>query len=190
MDPGSTPFTYSAWINAPASNQYGHILSKRQPSGSYVQADFVIGQFTSGGVATASQVLSILCIDGFTLQNYHTASNYADGTWHYVVLVRPTTGIPIIYVDGASVSLVAVNSYTGSALNCTNSGNFNIGYDNASAYLTGSVDEARVSNTARGADWILTEYNNQSSPSTFYTLSNIPGAGGGTNQLMMMGFGT
>jgi hypothetical protein len=38
-------------------------------------------------------------------------------------------------------------------------------------YFTGIVDEARVSDTTRSADWIATEYNNQSSPSTFYTFS-------------------
>ncbi len=32
------------------------------------------------------------------------------------------------------------------------------------------VDEVRYSNTARSQDWITTEYNNQSSPSTFYTI--------------------
>lgn len=32
------------------------------------------------------------------------------------------------------------------------------------------MDEVRVSNTARSADWILTEYNNQSATSTFYTI--------------------
>jgi hypothetical protein len=34
------------------------------------------------------------------------------------------------------------------------------------------LDEVRTSTTARSADWIKTVYNNQSSPSTFYT----PGA--------------
>ena len=37
-------------------------------------------------------------------------------------------------------------------------------------FFPGSVDEARISNVARSADWVMTEYNNQSSPSTFYTL--------------------
>jgi len=32
-------------------------------------------------------------------------------------------------------------------------------------------DELRISNIARSADWIATEYNNQSSPSTFYTVA-------------------
>ena len=37
-------------------------------------------------------------------------------------------------------------------------------------YFNGSLDEVRISNTVRSADWIATEYNNQSSPSAFYTI--------------------
>ena len=35
----------------------------------------------------------------------------------------------------------------------------------------GLIDEVRVSSTARSADWVATEYSNQSSPGTFYSLS-------------------
>lgn len=37
-------------------------------------------------------------------------------------------------------------------------------------YFNGIIDEARIADTDRSADWISTEYNNQNSPSTFYTL--------------------
>ena len=40
----------------------------------------------------------------------------------------------------------------------------------ADGYFTGQIDEVRVSNIARSAAWIQTEYNNQSSPATFYTV--------------------
>ena len=36
--------------------------------------------------------------------------------------------------------------------------------------LNGSLDEVRISNSGRGDGWIQTEYNNQSSPATFYTV--------------------
>ena len=42
-------------------------------------------------------------------------------------------------------------------------------------FLNGAIDEVRMSNVARSAGWIQTEYNNQSSPSTFITLT--PGGG-------------
>ena len=38
-------------------------------------------------------------------------------------------------------------------------------------YFSGTIDEARISSTARSADWIKTEYLNQSAPKTFYSLS-------------------
>ena len=36
----------------------------------------------------------------------------------------------------------------------------------------GILDEPRAINKIRSADWILTEFNNQNSPSTFYTVSS------------------
>jgi hypothetical protein len=39
--------------------------------------------------------------------------------------------------------------------------------DNGTQAYTGLMDEMRVSSIARSADWIKTEYNNQSSPATF-----------------------
>jgi hypothetical protein len=39
------------------------------------------------------------------------------------------------------------------------------------AYMNGGLDEVRISNIVRSAAWISTEYNNQSSPSTFYSVN-------------------
>jgi concanavalin A-like lectin/glucanase superfamily protein/uncharacterized protein DUF2341 len=41
----------------------------------------------------------------------------------------------------------------------------------ASFWYQGLIDELRISNIARSADWIITEYNNEQSPSTFYTIT-------------------
>ncbi len=38
-------------------------------------------------------------------------------------------------------------------------------------YFNGNLDEVSVSNIAQSGDWIKTEYNNQGSPSTFYTFN-------------------
>jgi hypothetical protein len=38
--------------------------------------------------------------------------------------------------------------------------------------LYGNFDEFRISNTARSASWVTTSYNNQNSPSTFFTVSS------------------
>jgi hypothetical protein len=43
--------------------------------------------------------------------------------------------------------------------------------DDLFTMFKGALDEIRVSNSARSADWIATEYNNQYAPATFYTLA-------------------
>ena len=42
----------------------------------------------------------------------------------------------------------------------------------------GGIDEVRVSSVARSADWILASYNNQSSPSTFYSTNFVSAISG------------
>jgi RHS repeat-associated protein len=44
-------------------------------------------------------------------------------------------------------------------------------YSNASDAWNGRLDELRVSNVARSADWVATEYNNQNSPQTFVSIT-------------------
>ncbi len=59
-------------------------------------------------------------------------------------------------------AVTAYPSATASSLNAY------IGKGYVSNY-SGRIDEVRISASARSADWIKTEYNNQNSPSTFYT---------------------
>jgi len=46
------------------------------------------------------------------------------------------------------------------------------GLSNASDLHDGMLDEVRISNVARSADWILTEFSNQSDPGSFYTVGS------------------
>ncbi|MFX0137061.1 MAG: DUF2341 domain-containing protein, partial [Candidatus Hodarchaeota archaeon] len=41
----------------------------------------------------------------------------------------------------------------------------------SSMYFDGNIDEVRLSDVVRSADWIATEYNNQYDPDSFYTIS-------------------
>lgn len=89
------------------------------------------------------------------------------GMWHHVVVVGDGATVAAVYVDGSPVTL---SNYLGNITNTTVSG-LNIGRRNNNArYFNGSLDEIRLSNVQRSADWIRTEYNNQSSPTTFYTI--------------------
>jgi hypothetical protein len=168
---GATDFTISYWINNPASAQYAAVVSKRN-CGGVPYCMYITGQgyVDSGGSGHAAQTVFFFGIGASgPFQSYHTTNNVVDGNWHYVTVAR-RSGVVAIYVDGANMALTADAANT-SSLDFTNPGTFNIG--NGASYENGKVDEVRVSPAlARSADWIATEYSNQRSPSTFYSVGN------------------
>jgi hypothetical protein len=96
-----------------------------------------------------------------------------DNAWHYVVgFVQDSGNMVRIYVDGT------LNASTSAGAACENTtgywriGSYKLtGWTPASdGYLTGTIDEVRVSSTIRNEDWIKTEYNNQSAACSFYSL--------------------
>lgn len=99
-----------------------------------------------------------------TIINYSTPIN--DDAWHHIQLTRSGSSFTL-YVDGVQVA-------TGTGAANFTSDSFTLGAANANGAATqhyiGSLDEARVSNAVRSADWIATEYANQSSPGTFYAV--------------------
>src|SRR6266404_6750856 len=98
-------------------------------------------------------------------------------SWYHIAVVSDGNNVAAVYVNGSPVTLL---DWGGNITNTTVSG-LNVGRRNNDArYLNGSLDEIRFSNAQRSADWIRTEYNNQSSPSTFYTIS-ANASGGSTN---------
>ncbi|MBK6523313.1 MAG: DUF2341 domain-containing protein [Sphingobacteriaceae bacterium] len=103
-----------------------------------------------------------------------TPASLANNTWYYFVAVANiTSGVKTIYINGVAVATGAfVNAWS------TDNGNSSIAGETAGGEtanrLNGRIDEVRVASSALSADWILTEYNNQSSPSTFYSISAEP----------------
>jgi len=95
--------------------------------------------------------------------NAQTAETIDDGNWHHIVGTYDGANMRV-YIDGSLKKTVA---YTQTPY--TNTDALNIGYNTTS--LDGFMDESRISNTPRSASWITAEYNNQNSPSTFYSLA-------------------
>lgn len=90
------------------------------------------------------------------------------GTWNYFVVAGGSSTVsatsPALYFNGASQSLTGGGGSSAITVN-------QFGYDGADNGTNASIDEVRISSgIARGVDWALTEYNNQSSPTTFYTV--------------------
>ena len=80
-----------------------------------------------------------------------------------------------LYVNGGLAASLAVGS-----LNQATNDPFLIGAKinstgGQATHWAGGIDEVRYSNSARTADWITTEYNNQSNPGNFYALGTESG---------------
>jgi len=100
---------------------------------------------------------------------------YNDNNWHFAVYTAATSGVNELYVDGQNVGSghggwggysPDYAYFVGAAFTDQSSlANWNW------LYFNGNIDEVTVSDIPRSADWIKTEYNNQSSPSTFYTFN-------------------
>ncbi len=107
-----------------------------------------------------------------------TAADPSNSTWHLLTYTwNGTTNR--LYFDGtqqATSSTSPDSSTTGIA---TFGAFYSAGHIGSNGVYTGLLDEVRISNTVRSADWIKTEYNNQNAPdkatygaSGFYTIGS------------------
>lgn len=92
-------------------------------------------------------------------------STVFEDQWQYVTVTRASNGDRFIYVDGVEE---ADDNSTAS---------FTVSDDDLFLSSTqydyeGGLDEVRISNNTRSGDWVATEYNNQSSPVTFFAQLN------------------
>ncbi|MEK7572066.1 MAG: LamG-like jellyroll fold domain-containing protein, partial [Patescibacteria group bacterium] len=113
--------------------------------------------------------------DAEVLQSETTSSAISTGTWHQVVgVIDYANDNVVIYIDGASVGTTGTPAFSSTSTPATDSTSVEMGSNNRglSSPFLGSLDEVRISNNVRSATWIATEYNNQNSPSTFYSLAS------------------
>lgn len=92
-----------------------------------------------------------------------------DGSEHYVVGTFTNSSTMAFYLDGALQSPSVTVGSPGSPATMAVT---NIGGSTVAGYGTGYIEEARVRSVVISADTVLAEYNNQSSPSTFYTVGS------------------
>lgn len=104
-----------------------------------------------------------------------------DGNWHHVVATYTGSGshASVVYVDGVSRGTSSTTLTPATAP--TNLAGFNLANDVGNNFpFVGDLDELRVYAVALTADWVLTEYNNQFDPTTFYAIgAAVPIGGGG-----------
>lgn len=118
-------------------------------------------QFTCGLEDTGTNWYFRLWDSSNGLHNSQYNTTPTVGTWyHFAVTYNGTS--QKLYVDK-----VERDSDNWSANLKQGSVNLNIGSRAGSHDTDGEIDEVRISSIARASGWIETEYNNQSSPSTF-----------------------
>ena len=102
-----------------------------------------------------------------------SAASYNDNQWHAAVDVY-NQGTETLYVDGVAVGSQAASEYPyNPTYRYFLGAGYTSGWSNGNSgwlYWNGTLDEVRASNTARTAGWIGTEYNNENSPSTFFSV--------------------
>jgi len=142
-------FTLSAWVYPTASAHTGAFFAgSNQALEARMLQDNNTLQLVKENVAGMGATSSPLNIDGWN----HVVISYDGNTASF-------------YIDG-------IPSGTSTSQESFASGNYFIGEAGNGENFIGSIDELRLSDSVRSGDWIATEYNNQSSPSTFYTVSN------------------
>jgi len=126
----------------------------------------------------------------FVNSDYHSYTHgMSDGDWAMLHMTWDNTN-KISYFNGGSVDN---STYSGNGSGTTGS-NFTIGSEQnagGTVRLWGSnkVDETRVRLGILSADWITTEYNNQSAVGAFWTIADAGGGGGAaTNPLALANF--
>jgi len=105
--------------------------------------------------------------DGTRTTYLYWNAPWSDGTWHYITaVINRNTNKLELYVDG----ILGNGGGTSDISNIgslTNSANFLL-YGGTN----GRHDEFTISTTVRNASWILTSYNNQNNPNSFYSIDN------------------
>lgn len=94
-------------------------------------------------------------------------------TWTHFGVTYDASDNYVFYLNGAASGSGAA----GSGFNASTNRLARLGEDGGGDRLDAYLDEIRKSNVIRSASWILAEYNNQNSPSTFYSVGSEVGGG-------------
>jgi len=146
LRPGSNVWTIAYWFWAPDVAQAGRVLvGKRNNGPSFNQLTTGIGAINSGGAGISTK--QIFLFQNSPLVSYQTTSDYVDGKWHHVVIIRNTgVGTHQIYVDGINRPLTA--QAAGGASNINNTDQWTFLSDNGGVYANAAVDDVRFYNRA------------------------------------------
>ena len=165
LDFGTNSFSFSGWIymnNTPTTGTVYTWLYKGAPNAAQSGYNMTVNATPTSEAKVCDGTTNVIA--GITA--------IAASQWNYLVAVVDKNSQRIyLYqngvLQGSGSSISAVGNVT-SSLPLTFAGN-NSGLN----VINGKIQEVRANNSALTPGWIATEYNNQSSPSTFETVGSL-----------------
>ncbi len=143
----------------------------------------VQGFFSSGSSASNGIYFGVLWQNfddlrflspGNTVDIQSVSDPIGDTDWHHIGLTADRDGNMAFWVDGVPVHSASIAAYAGEDWNRVDD-TYKIGTDRSeNASMDGVLDEVRVSKVVRSPGWMVTSYNNQSDPGSFYSISQEP----------------
>jgi hypothetical protein len=160
--------------------------------------------FQTGNTDTTTGVAAFLRVESSTIRlttaSFYTGGNSQDysnsaitaGSFEHIAFSFDNTSpsyTTSMYIGGGLSAVTRTSTGSGS-FKSDASANKRIGNrsDNVREF-DGVIDEVRLIKSALSANWITTEYANQSDPGNFYAATD-PSAGGGTNYDVSVTFGS
>ncbi len=152
----SQTFTYQAWVKNTSAG-YHPIIAQSGGSGPEWRVN-------------SNNTMSLLRTG---TQNLCTSTGTVPlNTWTQVAVTYNGSTCQF-YINGVSAGSTSISSsFSFSTFWIGGAGGVN-------EYFVGEIDEVRMSDVLRSANLLQTEYNNQGSPSTFYAVTDEPGANSG-----------
>lgn len=162
---GNQQVTVSAWIKT--SDGGDQIIA------SYDRNEYWRFEINGNGGGTGQLGWDVLTSAGQI--DFGSNATVNNNAWRHVTGVY-NNGAVRIYIDGVQNSNTTQGSSFGTGT--TRYGYIGVGSESntfdgnkgPSSYFNGDMDEVKISNVARSANWIRTEFNNQNTPGTFHTV--------------------
>ena len=156
---GNTDFSISFWLNIDTTTS-----AKQRPlyKGGSSLSD---GGYSFETSTSGDSVSFYICDETNRVGSYSAPITYDQ--WTYITgVVDRTNDYLYIYKDNSIITGgISISSVAGSLRN-----DIELQFPWASSDLDGLMDEVRISNICRSADWITTEYNSQFNPESFFSI--------------------
>jgi Concanavalin A-like lectin/glucanases superfamily/Domain of unknown function (DUF2341) len=169
LTPG--PLTYSCWIYVVTTNSGGGVMANTP--GAFGNSGTRLAIDASGADNFIGYVLGGVVGYDFTAS---AAMKFQTGAWVFIAITVSSAGTTAIAYVGKAGTLTSQSQTISASVSGTPT--CFCAFEMNGVHFKGYVDEMKFSSIDRPADWLTAEYNNQYSPSTFYSVGSEQASAG------------